>query len=251
VNVAEWGADLLDVLMPAGCVACHSWIPGGLGAPLVCERCRSRLRSAPWPRCARCHYPRGAGRTDTADCLECRDWAPTLTAARYAYVLEPPASDLAHALKYEGWPELADAMGRAMARLDLPKGAPRRTFVVPVPTTAKRRRSRGYNQAELLARQVAARRGWSLLLALARVGEAGSQTSLSPTERRENVRGAFAPAGDGSRKLAGAHVVLVDDVLTTGATASEAAETLAEMGADGVTLVAFARALPTGPRGRI
>lgn len=244
----EWVADLLDVLLPAGCVSCGTWVPGGARAPLVCERCRSRLRDAPWPRCPRCHFPRGAGRPDATDCLECRDWSPALTAARYAYVLRPPANRVVHALKYEGWPELASFMGQALARLDVPQHGEERSVVVPVPTTPTRLRSRGYNQAELLARRVAVERAVPLRRALIRPGEAGSQTSLTPSERRENVHGAFTPAELGQRAVAGAHVLLVDDVLTTGATASEAAATLAEMGAKAVTLLAFARALPAGTR---
>jgi ComF family protein len=157
-------------------------------------------------------------------------------------VLAAPVEDLVHALKYEGWPELAALMGAELAGVPLPE-EDRSSVVVPVPTTAERRRLRGYNQAELLARSFAERTGRSLRRALVRPSAGRSQTSLTPAERRENVRGVFAPSpsGDG---VAGARVLLVDDVLTTGATASEAATTLASMGAARVTLVAFARALP-------
>jgi predicted amidophosphoribosyltransferase len=164
-------------------------------------------------------------------------------------VLSPPVTDLVHALKYEGWPELASLMGDALGALEPPSPRSERAVVVPVPTTADRLRSRGYNQAELLAARLAGARGLPLELALRRPGGGHSQTSLTPSERRENVRGAFAPDECRRAQVAGADVLLVDDVLTTGATASEAAETLAGMGARSVTLVAFARALPTGPRG--
>jgi predicted amidophosphoribosyltransferase len=261
VRLASWGAELLELLLPPGCAACKSWIPGAREAPLVCGRCRSRLRVASWPRCPRCHYPRGAHRSESPDCLECRAWSPALGAARFAYVLEPPADDLVHALKYEGWSELAGPMGDAVAALEPPSAlasppggtgatpSSRRTVVVPVPTTAGRLRRRGYNQAELLAHRVAALREAPLLPALVRRGEAPSQTALAPTERRDNVRGAFAPAR-GAGGVRGADVLLVDDVLTTGATASEAAAALADLEAASVTLLAFARALPTGPRRR-
>jgi ComF family protein len=252
VKLASWGSDLLDLLLPPGCAACRTWLPGGRSAPLVCARCRSRLRVAAWPRCPRCHFPRGARRPHAPDCLECRDWPAALTAARYAYVLEPPADDLVHALKYEGWQELADLMGAALAGLVDPgageavPGA--KPVVVPVPTTARRLARRGYNQAELLAVRLAAGRGLALVHAVARAGGGRSQTALSPTERRENVRGAFAPVRSAGPAVKGVDVLLVDDVLTTGATASEAATVLAAMGAASVTLVAFARALPSGPR---
>ncbi len=247
MRIASWGSDLLDLLLPPGCAACKTWLPGGRGAPLVCGRCRSRLRAASWPRCPRCHFPRGARRVEAPDCIECREWPPELTAARYAYVLEPPADDLVHALKYEGWSELADLMGGALTALDVP-GDGRRSVVVPLPTTARRMRRRGYNQAELLARRLSAARGLRLVHALERSGEGRSQTTLSPTERRENVRGAFGPVADVAPLITGADVLLVDDVLTTGATASEAAIALASRGAASVTLVAYARALPSAPR---
>ncbi|HUG36871.1 MAG TPA: phosphoribosyltransferase family protein [Candidatus Limnocylindrales bacterium] len=252
MKLASWGLDLLDLLLPPGCAACKTWQPGGRGAPLVCGRCRSRLRVAPWPRCPRCHFPRGARRVDAPDCLECREWPEALTAARYAYVLEHPADDLVHALKYEGWRELADVMGGALVDL-IDSGTvvgvrARDPVVVPVPTTARRLARRGYNQAELLAARLAAGRDCALVHALVRAGEGRSQTALSPTERRENVRGAFAPVRAAEPTVSGADIVLVDDVLTTGATASEAAAALAAMGAASVTLVAFARALPMAPR---
>jgi ComF family protein len=171
-----------------------------------------------------------------------------LSAARYAYVLEHPADDLVHALKYEGWGKLAGLMGDALAALAPPNGWAD-AVLVPVPTTARRLRHRGYNQAELLARRVASVRELPIANALARPGDAGSQTSLSPEERRDNVRGAFAPGRD-IHRIRAAPVLLVDDVLTTGATACEAAEALVALGAASVTLLAFARALPRDPRGR-
>jgi ComF family protein len=161
-------------------------------------------------------------------------------------VLEPPADDLVHALKYEGWSELAELMGGAVAALAAPDDTGR-TVVVPVPTTARRMRRRGYNQAELLAGRLAAERGLRLVHALVRSGEGRSQTTLAPTERRENVRGVFGHVASAAPLVAGADVLLIDDVLTTGATASEAATALAPLGATSVTLVTFARALPAAP----
>ena len=213
---------------------------------LVCEACRSRLTEPSWPRCPRCHHPRGTGRAEADDCLHCRPWPAALTAARCAVVLRAPATDLVHALKYGGWSGLARPLGDRMARVARsdpsvsvrgPAGV-----VVPVPTTSSRLRARGYNQAGLLADRVGARLGLPVGDALERVRGDVSQTALTPEERRSNVRGAFRC----SRPVRGASVLLVDDVLTTGATAGEAAATLVAAGADRVVLVAFARALPGG-----
>lgn len=167
-------------------------------------------------------------------------------------MLGTPSDDLVHALKYEGWSELAEGMGDAMARLmpTAPPGVYVRRVVVPVPTTAERLRSRGYNQAELLARRLASVCRLPLVPALVRSGDRASQTLLTPSERRENVRGVFRPVRE-KGAIRGADVVLVDDVLTTGATASEAASVLSEMGAERVSLVTYARALATGPENAV
>ncbi len=150
-----------------------------------------------------------------------------------------------HALKYEGWGELAGEMGRSMARLQLPTAAAAAgSVVVPVPTTAKRVSERGYNQAELLGRSFSDALGRPLVYALQRHRGGATQVALHPSERRANVKGVFIPTLGFDRYLKGVHAILVDDVLTTGATASEAASVLHEMGSSGVTLVTFARALP-------
>ena len=245
MRAAARAAGLLEFLFPAGCLTCGAWLPHRDPDSLLCGRCRSRLRQAPWPRCPRCHYPVGTGRSPSADCRECRSWPPTLTYARYAYALEPPSSDLVHALKYEGWTELASEMGRAMARVLLPDEARGGAVVVPVPTTSRRVRQRGYNQAGLLAHAFAAASGLGLVEALHRKGDGATQVALHPSQRRANVRGVFGAVEGLSRRVGGAHVLLVDDVLTTGSTAAAAAAELARVGVSGVTLVAFARALPT------
>jgi len=251
VTWRSWTSDLTDLLLPTGCVVCRDWIPSGQEHRIVCVRCSTRLRAPSWPRCARCHYPRGTGRLEAQDCLECREWPAELSAARYAYRLEGPAADLVHALKYEGWREASRFMSQSMVAV-LREGAgggaigtlPEPSVVVPVPTTRSRERERGYNQAGLLAAGIAESTGSPLCPVLVRARTKRSQTSLSPDERRENVRGAFGLSDRGRTVLPGTRVILVDDVLTTGATAGEAARVLAAGGADSVTLLAFARALP-------
>jgi ComF family protein len=166
-------------------------------------------------------------------------------------VLAPPASTLVHALKYGGWPELADEMALPMARRGvLPRGLSPDAPLVPVPTTPKRERERGYNQARALARALAKRTGRPLVEALARKEGGDSQVSLHPAERRRNVLRAFSLREEWVPRLQGMEVVLVDDVLTTGATACAAAEVLGHAGCRSVGVLTFGRALPDHEAGR-
>jgi ComF family protein len=208
---------------------------------LVCAACLVALREPPWPRCPRCHFPRGTGRAPADGCLECASWPSALAGARTSAVLAPPADALVHALKYGGWRGLAAPLGARMARLC--PAAPD-ALVVPVPTTAARARTRGYNQAELLARGYADALGSRMAPVLTRDREGPSQVALAPDQRRRNVEGAFQVDAAARTTLRGRTVVLVDDVLTTGATAGAAAQALERAGAAGVTVTTFARALP-------
>jgi ComF family protein len=242
--------EVLDFLLPSRCLGCDDRIPLESSLGLVCDGCLSRLREPPWPRCPRCHFPSGTGRTSDA-CLVCREWTTALSVARSAVILEHPADRLVHALKYEGWRELAPLMGRRMLPLELPAGVPTHALlVVPVPTTARRRRQRGYNQAALIAESFASQAGLDYADALERASTGGSQVSLTPSQRHSNVRDSFAPASGRAARVLGKHVLLVDDVLTTGATACEAALALERAGAGGVSLFTFARALPDRRRVR-
>jgi len=130
-----------------------------------------------------------------------------------------------------------------MATLRLPPQMRMSGICVPVPTTRSRLRSRGYNQAELIAIEFAKRTGRTVRTALVRHGNTGTQTALQPVARRANVTGAFSvdPATAGA--VRGRSVLLMDDVLTTGATAIACSAALAEAGATGIGLITFARAL--------
>ena len=116
--------------------------------------------------------------------------------------------------------------------------------VVPVPTTRTRRRRRGYNQAAELASVVAEALDLELVPALRRRAGGRTQVSLQPVERNRNVRRAFSARDPEGVRVRGRSVLLVDDVLTTGATATAAARALQSAGARGVRLLTFARSVP-------
>jgi ComF family protein len=152
-------------------------------------------------------------------------------------------------LKYDGWTAVAGGMADRMARLAWPRDVVgERAALIPVPLAPTRYRERGYNQSELLARALA--RHWKLPVwadCIERSRATTSQTELTPAERRRNVTGAFraVPAAVSFR---GAHLVLVDDVVTTAATLNECATALHEAGARIVSYVTFGRAPALGDR---
>ncbi len=238
-------APLLDFFLPCACIACGSRIVGGAGDGLACAPCRGRLRPPPAPRCERCDYPAGTGERPGRPCLECLEWPEALYLARSAVAMRPPADVIVHGLKYEGWRELAPMMAGLMKRRLLPVlGQLEGHLVTHVPTSSAHRRQRGYDQAELLARALAVQAGLKFAHLLSRRRQKRTQVSLHPQQRMANVRDAFAHRSASGQGLRGADVLLVDDVLTTGATGRAAAETLARCGVRRVALVTFARALP-------
>jgi len=245
VNGRALAAELLDFFLPAVCVGCRDHLPLECSAELVCSACRTRLRGPPWPRCRRCGFPVGSGVLAADTCFECAEWGPELSAASFAVVLRPPANALVHGLKYGGWSGLAMLMGERMAQSAIPRELAYEGYLIaPVPTTRRRARRRGYNQARLLAETIADRVDMPLIDALERRQDGSSQVGLHPAERRANVKRAFTVRANARATLTGARVLLVDDVLTTGSTAMEAARPLVQAGATQVFLSTFARALP-------
>ncbi|MBT8395848.1 MAG: ComF family protein [Gemmatimonadetes bacterium] len=246
MNPSALAKDLVELLLPRGCLGCGDRIPPEETEGLVCPRCRTLLRPPPDPRCFRCDAPLGTGRPKGSPCLECALWPDILASARAAVVLEPPADALVHALKYGGWRSLANLMGRKMAQV-----CPRALtdpLIIPVPTTPGRRRTRGYNQAFVLAEAVAEEVRGTVSEALARP-RGRTQVRLGPSERRVNVEGSFVTVPSSRSRIRGREVILIDDVLTTGATALSATGVLAREGASSVCLLTFARALPFGGSG--
>jgi predicted amidophosphoribosyltransferase len=215
-------AAVLDALFPKRCAGC------GAGPWPFCDRCRAALVPLGRPRCERCGAP--AAR-DVGTCRHCPPDA--LAGARSAFLFDGPARAAVHRLKFAGWRPVAEALGAAMAESwDLEAGA-----IAWVPLSRRRRSTRGFDQALALARVVGRHLERPVLPLLGRASDAGPQARRGGEERRRAMRGAFEARG-----RAPAEVLLVDDVLTTGATAAACAEVLLDAGASTVRLLTAARA---------
>lgn len=235
----------LDRWLPPVCLCCGD--PLGRREVRVCGPCWSRAPRQRPPRCARCGISLpdiGAPHTSYG-CQDCEDWLPYLKVARSPFQMNGIAADIVHQLKYGGWRDVAQEMGELMAAERMPPLViDEIEAVVPVPLSRARLRERGFNQAELLAAAVARRRGWPLATELlTRLRHTSHQARLAAGERLANVAGAFAVRRlDPS--LERAHILLVDDVLTTGVTAQDCVRALCAAGARAVSVLTFARARP-------
>jgi ComF family protein len=223
--LAEW-------LAPRRCPFCD----GSLPRRAACDSCFAAL---PWnrPACRACAMPlRSANSSVCAACLES---SPPQDCSWTAFRYEPPVVQQIVALKFRGDFQPARTLASLIAEPLAARAGPLPELLIPMPLHAARLRTRGYNQALEIAREIAARLSIPLATGAARrVRATVEQTALSAAERRHNVRGVFA-AGPA---VAGRHVALFDDVITTGATIAELARTVRKAGATRVEAWAVARA---------
>lgn len=239
------GEALLELLLPRVCAACGRPCQT-VDEDAICGRCWSRVDPLPAPRCPRCGHPAPSH----GACEWCALLPPFVRAVRSVCSATSGAGPaIIAALKYDGWTAAANGMAERMARLAWPRDVlEERAAVVPVPLARARARERGYNQSELLARGLARR--WDVPVwagCVERAKGTVTQTRLTPDERKRNVCGAFR-AVPGAVNFRGAHLVLVDDVVTTGATLNECASALHDAGARIVSYVTFGRAPALGDR---
>ena len=218
----------LDLLFPPRCALC--------GAPgtMLCATCVEELTPADGRRCDRCWMPVA----NSSLCRHCAQSPPAFASIRAPYVMDGGARRLAHELKYDAMIALAQPMAGLMSDGVDADGV---DLVMPVPLHRSRMRARGYNQAEELAKHMARLAGLPLeRRAVRRVrATAPLVKTMHREERAEIMRGAFAAD---AHRVAGRRILLIDDVVTTGATLDACAQALRSSGAIEVRCLTWARA---------
>lgn len=230
---------LVDLVFPRDCVVTQEPMEAGPRRHLS-EAGALELMRIDDPRCLRCGHPFDGTLADDRACPHCLGLDPAFGRAVCPFRARGPVRDIIHRIKYGGTPWLADDLAHAALADDLFRRHLSGALLVPVPLHASRRRERGYNQAERLAAWLAARLpGCAYAPILTKAMETLSQTRLDRQERRENVRRAFR-LGTGAKVDPLQRYVVVDDVLTTGATLHACAATLRAAGARHVDAAALA-----------
>ena len=224
--------------MPAVCVLCRQTHPA---TEAICDDCDQRLprNHAPCPRCA---LP-SAGMTSTTTlncCKRCLQHPLYFSQTRAPFLMQGGIRDLIHLWKFQYQPQLSPLLASLFIREAFtPTDLPRSSVLIPIPTQWRRQLHRGFDHTRVLAQAIAATHPHSLTVKpwLRHTRSGATQHRLSRLARWRNQHERFAV----SAKIQGCRVVLLDDVMTTGATVSAAAETCLEAGAKQVTVWCLAR----------
>lgn len=217
--------------IPSQCVVCHAW-----PSQPVCEDCVAQF-AQPVPRCGTCALPVLSGMRQCGDCLTRRPAMDhCLAAVPYGY----PWSRLVVEFKFRertGWARSIATLLRSAPWVEPALDAA--DLLIPMPLSRQRLQARGFNQTLLLARELDAAKVDSHVLL--RITDAAPQSSLPRKERLSNVRGAYAVDPFAVSRIKGRRLVLLDDVMTSGASLSAAAQVLRQAGAAHITGLVFAR----------
>ncbi len=229
---------ILEVGLPQLCPSCRDPVGDGAG---LCAACWAKLSPIERPFCEKLGIPFTYDPGPGIYSMQAMADPPAYARARAAVRYDEIAGTMVHALKYGDRLDLAPVMARWMARAggELLSDA---ELIVPVPLHWRRMWSRRFNQSATLAKLLAKPHGLPVsVTALKRVRATPQQVGLSKSERAANVQGAFRVDAAGRAEIAGRHILLVDDVLTSGATVDTCARALLRGGARQVDVLTFAR----------
>jgi len=236
-----------DLLLPPACNFCGAELPALAEPPLLCSECRQAFQTLRESVCRRCAAPTGPDHRED-DCPRCRDRRYHFQAAVALGVYQGPLREAVIRMKQNAHEALTLSVGCLLAdrvRQTLTESAP--DLLVPVPAHWLKRVWRGVNGPDLLVEAMGRRLRLPSADDLIRCRRrTQKQGTLLPSERAANVRDAFAFNSD--YDIVGSHVLLVDDIMTTGSTASEAARTLRRAGAARVTVAVVARGVGLAQR---
>ena len=233
--------DLLDLIYPGSlyCICCGKLIDGSRPYRL-CNECMADMKWAVGRTCRKCGKPLSDTDPDEI-CYSCRGQDHVFRRGYAAAGYGSCERAVIFALKYGGRTDIADTLGEILYdRLTFLRRtgeAPGYDLILPVPMYRPKRRRRGFNQAELIARELARLDGTDFAPELVvRTRDTSAMKGLSPGDRSLNIAGAFEVTGD----VKGLTILCIDDIYTTGATADELARVLLEAGAASVDFMAFA-----------
>lgn len=232
--VAErlWWATL-DLIFPPRCASCQQ-----VGERL-CGRCQTQIAYIAGKVCQYCGYPLKTNTPTSEKCLQCRRIPFQGQGLRSLALHTGPLRDTIHVLKYKRNSALAQSLAYLMAQ-HWPSDLPANAILTPVPLSSERQRERGFNQAELLARQLGHYQRLPVMTnILHRQKFTRTQVGLTARQRRQNVAGAFIPKAP---LILNTPYILIDDVCTTGATLGACAEALLQSGVQQVWAYTLARA---------
>jgi len=222
---------LLDLIFPPRCVVCKEF-----SRELVCSSCWGKVTLIDGDVCQYCGKPT---LRPVARCRDCRgkrfyfDWAVSV------WHYSGTGKDIIHALKYENARRLAPVLARqALDKLPVSEVF---DFITWVPLHRSKKAMRGYNQSEIVAKELAAMEEVEAKKIIKRIRKTSDQNKLAPPKRRTNVSGAFKL--NGSAEISGKRILIVDDVYTTGSTVNECCKTMKDEGAARIGVLTLARAI--------
>lgn len=227
---------ILDILFPKYCVNCRK------SGEFLCPNCFGKLSYEVNSICIICARPSYNSLTHP----NCRG-KNRIEGVFACLVFDKVTKKLIHQFKYEPYlsslaPFITDLMFDSLIQIEEFISIQKLDFIlVPIPLSRKKYRSRGYNQAELISRELSKKFGWKNINLLERVIDTKTQVGLTKEERRDNIHGAFKLFSKFAPKIKGKNILLIDDVVTTGATFNEATSVLKYAGADKIWGIAFAK----------